>query len=67
MDRHRIWRLVQSNVQSLRDEAPAGYQPIVEVFLVGRAEPVCVGQAQTRRDDFRRRMLPATSPYRQTT
>jgi hypothetical protein len=44
--------LVRSNVESLREEAPDGYRPVVDVFLLGRPEPVRVGQAQTRRDDF---------------
>ena len=36
----------------MHENAPDGYAPVVEVFLVGREEPLRLNQVQTRRDDF---------------
>ena len=49
-DRHRIWNLVGNNFTSLSENAPQGYRPLVEVFLVGRAEPIRLAQVQTTRN-----------------
>ena len=51
MDRHKIWRIVRSNYESLKQASPDGYAPVVEVFLVGRPEPVRLGEVQTSRDE----------------
>ena len=51
MDRHKIWRIVHNNLEGLRQDAPEGYEPVVEVFLVGRAEPVRLAQVQTTREE----------------
>ncbi len=49
-DAHKIWRIVRSNLESLKQAAPEGYAPVVDVFLVGRAEPVRLGEVHTTRD-----------------
>ena len=49
-DRHKIWRIVANNCRSLKQAAPDGYEPAVEVFLVGRPDPVQSGEVQTTRD-----------------
>ncbi len=38
--RHKLWHIVGNNVRVLRASPPEGYAPVVEVFLVGRPEPV---------------------------
>jgi hypothetical protein len=49
MDRHELWRRVEYDYEQLRKFAPDGYEPKVEVFLVGRAEPVEPAFVETRR------------------
>lgn len=52
-DHHKIWRLVGNNYRGLEEGAPDGYEPVVEVFLVGRGDPVRLTQVHTTRDpDF---------------
>ena len=51
MDRHTLWRRVAADYEQLKARAPDGHEPIVEVFLVGRDEPVEVGIVETRRGD----------------
>jgi hypothetical protein len=50
MDRHKIWRIVRSNLESLKGVAPKGYAPVVDVYLVGRAEPIRLNLVQTSRE-----------------
>jgi len=53
MDRHKIWRIVRSNLEGLKEAAPEGYAPVVDVFLAGRPEPVRLGGVETSREpDF---------------
>ena len=52
MDRHKLWRRVVDDYEQLTTRAPAGYEPIVEVFLAGREAPVELGFVETRRDDY---------------
>lgn len=40
MDRGRLWRRVTSDREELQKLAPDGFEAVVEVFLVGREEPV---------------------------
>jgi hypothetical protein len=51
VDRHQIWRTVAGNYRSLELSAPAGYEPLVEVFLSGRTDPVTIGSVETSRAD----------------
>ncbi len=46
----RIWRYVVQNWKSLQDAAPDGCEAVVEVFLVGRAEPLRLSAAHSRDD-----------------
>jgi hypothetical protein len=50
-DRHKLWRKVAYDYEQIKKSAPAGYEPTVEVFLVGRVEPVELGFVETRRGD----------------
>jgi hypothetical protein len=53
MDRHKIWRIVKNNHEELKSAAPDGYRPVVDVYLLGRPEPVRLDVVQTLRDpDF---------------
>jgi hypothetical protein len=53
MDRHKIWRIVRSNLESLKQVAPEGYAPVVDVYIVGRLEPVRLNEVHTSREpDF---------------
>lgn len=47
-DRHKLWRLVEYDYAQLIKKAPEGYEPVVEVYLLGRAEPVEIGFVETR-------------------
>ena len=49
MDRHKLWRRVAYDYEQVKEIAPEGYEPVVEVFLVGRAEPVELGFVETTR------------------
>lgn len=46
----RVWRYVANNWRSFQENAPAGYEAIVEVFIAGRAEPLLLTRAQSRAD-----------------
>jgi hypothetical protein len=50
MDRHKIWRIVRNNYESLREASPEGYAPVIEVFLAGRPNPVRLAQVETTRE-----------------
>ena len=47
-DRHQLWRLVEHDYKQLKESAPEGFEPVVLVHLVGRAEPVEIGFVETR-------------------
>jgi hypothetical protein len=49
MDRHRLWRNVSRQFDELEQTAPDGFEPLVEVFLVGRTEPVVPAFVETSR------------------
>lgn len=46
-DRHRLWRRVRSHYEQLEKVLADGYEPVVEVFLVGREEPVVPAYVET--------------------
>jgi hypothetical protein len=50
MDRHKIWRIVRSNLESLKQVAPAGYTPVIDVYIAGRLEPVRLNEVHTSRE-----------------
>jgi hypothetical protein len=50
MDRHKIWQIVRNNLDSMEREAPEGYAAAVDIFIVGRAEPVQLNRVETSRD-----------------
>jgi hypothetical protein len=50
VDRHKIWRYVSKNYKELKEASPDGYEPVVEVFLIGRPAPFPLAQVQTVRD-----------------
>jgi hypothetical protein len=53
VDRHKIWRIVHNNHLELKETAPDGYRAVVDVYLLGRTEPVRLDAVQTTRDpDF---------------
>ena len=54
-----IWARVSSDREQLLPLAPEGYEPIVEVFLHGRTEPVVPAYVETRNDGWVR--IQATS------
>ena len=49
MKRHDLWRRVELDYQEARKRAVKGYEPVVQVFLVGRELPVELGFVETRR------------------
>lgn len=50
VDRNRLWRSVRDNWAAFDDNAPDGYEAVVEVYLSGAAAPVLLKQVQTTRD-----------------
>jgi hypothetical protein len=44
---HEIWRHVEYDVKEARNRAPAGYEAVVRVYLIGQ-EPVTLGWVRTR-------------------
>ena len=51
MDRHKLWRRVRYDWEQVGKVAPPGHEVVVEVFLVGRPEPIELGYVETRRGD----------------
>ena len=51
MDSHKIWRLVRNQLELLRESAPDGYAPVVDVYLSGRPEPMRLSHVETARDE----------------
>jgi hypothetical protein len=49
MDRHRRWRIVANNRQTLESKAPDGYKPVVQVFVAGRTAPLEIDFVETSR------------------
>jgi len=41
---------VRTNVERLQDAAPAGYAAVVDVYIVGRRDPVRLSEVHTMRD-----------------
>jgi hypothetical protein len=56
---HMIWARVSADREQLLPLAPQDYEPIVEVFLHGRAEPIVPAYVETRNDGWVR--IQATS------
>jgi hypothetical protein len=50
MDAHKIWRIVRGNLQEMQEAAPEGYRSVVDVFVLGRPEPVRLNYVETTRD-----------------
>jgi hypothetical protein len=50
MDNHKIWRIVANNRREMEEAAPEGYRPVVDVFLLGRPEPLRLNYVETTRD-----------------
>jgi hypothetical protein len=48
-DRHEIWCRVKYDHDILTAKAPEGYEAVVDVFLVGREQPIELGWVETRR------------------
>jgi hypothetical protein len=49
VDRHEIWRRVKFDLDQMTKGAPEGYEAVVDVWLVGREQPVELGWVETRR------------------
>jgi hypothetical protein len=47
MDRHKIWRIVRNNLMDMERESPEGFTAVVDVFIVGRVEPVRLNRVET--------------------
>ena len=57
-----LWRRVGSQFEQLEKSAPEGFQPVVQVFLVGKAEPVVPAYVEASRSpEFGWVMLQARS------
>jgi hypothetical protein len=50
VDRHGVWREAARIYSHLEEHPRSGYQPVVEVFITGRAAPFIVSVAETHRD-----------------
>jgi hypothetical protein len=50
MDRYKVWRIVRNNLATMERESPEGYTPVVDVFIVGRAEPVRLNRVEMSRE-----------------
>ena len=48
-DIHTIWRIAANNWRSMKEHAPAGYEPVTRVYLVGSTEAIPVGYVETVR------------------
>ena len=49
-DRRKLWRRVQHDYEQLKSIAPDGYEPYIQVFLVGRAQPITPDFVETSRE-----------------
>jgi hypothetical protein len=49
MDRHRLWRNVTQHHELLQAKAPEGHEAVVEVFVLGREEPIVPAYVETSR------------------
>src|SRR4051794_15218175 len=52
VDRHKLWRIVRNELEHQEDHAPDGHEAVVDVYLLGRVEPVRLGIVQTTRDEW---------------
>ncbi len=59
-DRHMIWARVTADREQLLPLAPEGYEPVVEIFVHGLAEPIVPAYIETRSDGWIR--IQATTP-----
>lgn len=50
-DRHKLWRRVQHDYEQIKPLAPDGYEPYIQVFLIGRAQPLEPDFVETSRGD----------------
>jgi hypothetical protein len=50
MDRHKIWRIVRNNLETMKREAPEGHVAVVEVFIVGRTKPIRLNRVETSKE-----------------
>jgi hypothetical protein len=46
----KVWRIVRNNLATMERESPDGSTPVVDVFIVGRAEPVRLNRVETSRE-----------------
>lgn|SRR5215211_1490084 len=49
MDQGRFWRMVSETRAHLETVAPEGFEPVVEIFLAGREEPIVPAFIETSR------------------
>jgi hypothetical protein len=49
VNRHEIWRRVEFDYRQLSARAPEGYEPVVDVYLAGREQPIELGWVVTHR------------------
>jgi hypothetical protein len=67
VDRHKIWRLVSNNRLSLNEHNPEGFEAVVDVFLIGRPDPIRLAQVRTdRAADFPWTLLVSTEEIRRS-
>ena len=59
---HMIWARVSADREQLLPLAPQDYEPIVEVFLHGRAEPIVPAYVETRNDGWVRIQATSDTP-----
>jgi hypothetical protein len=51
MDSRQLWLRIRHDYDQAKQRAPAGFEPFVQVFLIGRPDPVVPGFVETRRGD----------------
>lgn len=50
MERQPIWSTLESDYKDVKAKAPDGFEPVVEVFIHGRPDPVEIGRVEAHRD-----------------
>jgi hypothetical protein len=50
VDRHRLWRRIVADYEEVKDRCPAGFRPVVRVWLKSRPSPIELGFVRTSRD-----------------
>ncbi len=68
MKRHDIWRRVEYDYQEATKRAPEGHEPVVQVYVAGRPDPIIVSFVETRRpaDETWIRFSPGADPNSET-